>query len=311
MVSTESQSKRGSEPPAAVAAEQRPDFAWAAVLVAATFFMGSSFIAGKILLRSVPALPLLGWRFLAAALVVYGLSRLFERGPVPSLSWRQRGLVVLLGLLQTGANMTLMFLALRRISPAATAILSFTNPIWVAVLASFLLGERLRPLQLAGLLLGLVGVASALGFERGEDPVGQWLALGSALSWASATVLHRWARLPLGPWRLSFWQMLSGSLAILGMAWLTGESWPAGLSLADWGWFLWLVVPGSAASFGLWFVALRRGGATRSSAFLFLAPLFAVALSHVVLDTPLSLAQLVGGALVAGALYLVNRAPRS
>ncbi|MBS0657195.1 MAG: DMT family transporter [Verrucomicrobia bacterium] len=292
------------------AAETPPDYLWALSLVAATFFMGSSFIAGKILLRSIPPLPLLGWRFLAAAMLVWVLARLIERDPAPRLSARQRGLVAALGLLQTGANMTFMFLALRRISPAATAILAFTNPLWVAVLATVFLRERLRAVQVLGLLLGLGGVALALGLERGEDFGGQLLALGSALSWASATVLHRWARLPLGPWRLSFWQMLTGSLAILLVGTLAGEHWPAQLSASDWGWFAWLVGPGSAASFGLWFVALRRGGATRSSAFLFLAPLFAVALSHFVLSTPLSLAQLAGGALVAAALYLVNRPTR-
>lgn len=296
--------------PGAAQGSGGPDYLWAVSLVAATFFMGSSFIAGKILLRSVPPLPLLGWRFLGAALVVLALARIFERTDAPALSGRQKGLVMLLGLFQTGANMSLMFLALRRISPAATAILVFTNPLWVAVLASVFLHERLRPAQMLGLLCGLAGVAMALGFEKGEDFGGQLLALGSALSWASATVLHRWARLPLGPWRLSFWQMLTGSLAILAAAWLTGDRWPAQLSVADWGWFAWLVVPGSAASFGLWFVALRRGGATRSSAFLFLAPLFAVALSHLVLDTPLSMAQLLGGGLVAAALYLVNRPAR-
>lgn len=285
----------------------RPDLRWGVALVSATFFMGSSFIAGKILLRSVPPLTLLGWRFLAAAFVVLGLACLFERTPAARLAPRQWAFVAALGLLQTGLNMSLMFLALQRISPAATAILSFTNPLWVAVAAAPLLGERLRAGQIVGLLLGVAGVAAALGFERGEDFSGQLLGLGSALSWASATVLHRFARLPLGPWRLSFFQMLTGSLAILLAAWLRGESWPEGLRAADWGWFAWLVVPGSAASFGLWFVALRRGGATRSSAFLFLAPLFAVALSHLVLDTPLSVVQLLGGTLVAAGLYLVNR----
>lgn len=43
------------------------------ILVAATFLMGSSFVAGKVLLRTVPPLPLVGWRFLLAAVFTMAL----------------------------------------------------------------------------------------------------------------------------------------------------------------------------------------------------------------------------------------------
>jgi drug/metabolite transporter (DMT)-like permease len=86
-----------------------------------------------------------------------------------------------------------------------------------------------------------------------------------------------------------------------------GEAWPAVTTPGEWGWFLWLAVPASTGSFGLWFVALRHGGATRSSGFLFLAPLFATVLSHFVLDTTLGWLQAAGGVLIAAALWLVNR----
>ena len=54
-------------------------------------------------------------------------------------------------------------------------------------------------------------------------------------------------------------------------------------------------------------MALRRGGATLTSGYLFLAPLFAVVLSFAVLHTTLSALQLLGGALIGLGLWLVNR----
>lgn len=288
-----------------------------AVLLGATFLMGSSFIAGKLLLQAgVPAFLLVGWRFLVAALATLPLVLLegrFWRALVPAgLTLRHGGTVILIGLLQTAAVMGLLFLAMRTISASTAAILLFTNPLWVALLSRLFLGESLSAGRLLGLVLGLAGVCLAIGvgadFLAGGDVLtGELTGLGSALCWSVATLVNKRARLPFGSWALSFWQMLLGSLVILGLALALDQRWPAETSLADWGWFFWLAIPASTGSFGLWFVALRKGGATRASSFLFAAPLFTVVLSFLILGAPLTWPQAVGGALIGFSLWLVNR----
>ena len=211
--------------------------------------------------------------------------------------------------------MGLLFLGMRTIPPATAAVLLFTNPLWVALLGRVVLGERLHAGRMAGLGLGVVGVALALGGgapAAGEGALaGELWALAAGLSWALATVLQKRAALPVLPWTLSFWQMGLGALALLTLGPLAGEP-PAPwgqLTATDWAWFAWLALPGSTASFGLWFLALRRGGATRTSSFLFLAPLFAVVLAWLVLGAAPRSAQAFGGVLVGLAIYLVNRVP--
>ena len=286
-------------------------------LIASTFLMGSGFIAGKILLHDgFPALLLVGWRFFLAALATLPLVLL--EGTLrkalfpPRAGPRNAALVILIGLLQTAAVMGLLFIALRTISAATAAILLFTNPIWVALLGRIFLGESLRAGRMVGLLLGVAGVAFAIGigpelFSGGSQVTGELIGLGSSLCWAVATVVNKRANLPIGPWALSFWQMLIGSLALLGLAYGLGQHWPASVSIDAWGWFLWLAIPGSTASFGFWFIALNKGGATRTSGFLFLVPLFTVVLAYVVLGAPLTWHQAVGGGLIGIALWLVNR----
>jgi drug/metabolite transporter (DMT)-like permease len=136
---------------------------------------------------------------------------------------------------------------------------------------------------------------------------GELIGLASAVCWASATIVNKRANLPLGSWALSFWQMLTGSIALLTIAYGAGEHWPTGLGPRQWAWFLWLAVPASTGSFGLWFVALNKGGATRTSGYLFLAPVFTAVLSFFILGTALSWIQAFGGVLIALALWLVNR----
>ncbi len=260
---------------------------------------------------------LVGWRFFAAALATLPLVLAGERNIVAALlpakaGLRDVALVILIGLLQTAAVMGLLFWAMQFISASTAAILLFTNPIWVAVLGRIFLGESLHRARLVGLLLGVVGVALAIGispsmFSGGMTLAGEIIGIVSALCWASATLINKRAALPLSSWALSFWQMLVGAIAILAIAYLDGEQWPSGVTREQWAWFLWLSIPASTGSFGLWFVALNRGGATRTSGFLFLAPLFTVILAYFILDTAISWMQAAGGVLIGLALWLVNR----
>lgn len=302
----------------AIPGHTRVDAGFYATLLGATFLMGSSFIAGKILLgHGVPAILLVGWRFLVASLATLPLLAM-ARVPLRAQLWpaamapRQAWTVALIGLLQTAAVMGLLFVGMRSIPAAAAAILLFSNPIWVALLGRLFLHESLGPARVLGLLLGMLGVALAIGpgallTGQSDALFGELCCLASAVCWAVATTLNKRAALPMGGLALNFWQMLIGALVLLALAYGSGERWPANVGAREWLWFAWLAVPASTGSFGLWFVALRRGGATHASGWLFMAPLFAVLLSFVVLHTALSPLQLAGGALIGAGLWLVNR----
>jgi drug/metabolite transporter (DMT)-like permease len=286
-------------------------------LLAATVLMGSSFLAGKILLEAgFPPMLLVGWRFLIAALATLPLVLLDHGLPInasarPRMSLRDCALTITIGLVQTSAVMGLLFLAMHSISASTAAILLFSNPIWVAVLGRLFLGESLDGRRITGLTFGVIGVASAIGL--GPDAListkavgGELIGLASALCWAIATIINKRASLPLGAWALSFWQMLTGSVVLLALAYAFGERWPGTTTPSQWGWFFWLAIPASTGSFGLWFVALAKGGATTTSGYLFLAPLFTVILSFFILGTSLSWPQAMGGVLIGLAIWLVS-----
>ena len=99
-------------------------------------------------------------------------------------------------------------------------------------------------------------------------------------------------------------------MIILALAYSIGQRWTLDTTARRWLWFCWLAVPGSTGAFGLWFIALNRGGAVRTSSFLFLAPLFATLLSLAVFGSSVTVWQIVGGVLIAIALWIVNRSPR-
>lgn len=297
----------------------RPGFAYYLSLVLATFLMASGFISGKILLAAqVPAILLIGWRFFVAAFAclpfVLAAEASLKRTLVPPhFTFRDWATVGLIGFLQTAATMGLIFLALRSISAGSAAILLFSNPLWVALIGHFALRERLSGQRLLGLVSGIAGVALALGAAGAglshEPLIGLLTGLASAFCWAFATIVNKRAKLAMDAWALSFWQMLIGGGMLLILAYLQGERWPAAAQASPtlWAWFLWLAIPASAGSFGLWFVALRQGGAAQSSSYLFLVPLFTIPMAAIVLGSGFSAIQALGGVLVGLALWLVNR----
>jgi drug/metabolite transporter (DMT)-like permease len=288
-----------------------------ATILGSTVLMGSSFVASKMLLRDVPPVALAASRFFVAALatlpVLWLMGRVRLRGwratwaEVRATAWLR---LILIGSLQTAMVMSLLFIGLQYLTPAKAAILMATNPILVAALGRLLLGEALRRTGQIGLLIGIAGVICCVGVDalvsRNVNR-GDLIVLGGSLAWACATIVNKRARLELSPWAVNFWQMLFGAAMLAVLAAALGQSWPAELPPAGWGWFLWLAVPASTGSFGLWFAALRLGGAVRTSGFLFLVPFFAAVLSSIVLGEHLAIAQAVGGVLIAVGVYLVNR----
>jgi drug/metabolite transporter (DMT)-like permease len=277
-------------------------------IIGATFCMGTGFIASKILLQTVPPFTLVGSRFILAAMATLPLIFVFNQRfeGISTQNWQK---IAIVGLLQTAGTMGLLFLSMLYITPAAAAVLLFTNPLWVSLLSPIILKERITPPQYFGLFLGFLGVVLLIGFNPNAlEMKGNLLGLASAVCWASATLFAKFNQLKVPPFILSFGQMLVGGIVLLGVSFFANETYSiVSATPNDWFWFAWLVLPSSVGSFGLWYVALSQKGAAKASSFLFLTPLFTVITSVLVLKTTVSLQQIIGAVLVGAALYIVNR----
>jgi len=288
------------------------------LLLASTFLMASSFIAGKKLMNAgFPPFTLVGCRFLLAALATLPILY-FEKGkslqhavfPPQSKAGHIRHLFVI-GLLQTTGVIGLIFWAMESISANMASILLYTNPLWVALLSVVWLSDRLSKSQVIGLFIGIVGVILAIGIgSSGEveySPFGMIIGLCSAFCWSLATILNKKTLVPFSHWTLTFWQMLIGSLFLLLIGLFTGEQSTGVFSIENVGWFLWLAIPGSTVALGLWFKALTISGATKASGYLFLCPAFTILISYLLFGAVISGMQLCGGLLIAIALLLISK----
>lgn len=266
----------------------------------------SAFPAAKIALADAPPLLLLTLRFLLAGVLAVGAGLALGK----RLGRRDLAVLVLAGMLNNALYLGFSFSGMRTVSGGLAAILVSCNPILTAILAGPLLGERMNATKAVGLVLGLAGVAfilrNRLG-SGGEDPAGVLLLIAALVSLVAGTLLFK--RLAPGGdlWLGNGVQSLAGGLALLPVA-LLSESpaqihWTAGFVGA----LLYLALVVSVVGFALWFLLVRRLGATAASSLHFLMPPAGLLLGWLVLGEAVPPLDLVGVIPVALGIWLVAR----
>lgn len=249
-------------------------------------------------------------RALPAGLLLLAIARaLPSGGTLPSGVWWWRSLV--LGTLNIGAFLALLYLAAYRLPGGVAATLIAMQPLAVAVLAVSLLGERLSPRRVLAGLGGVVGVGLlVLRADAALDPVGIAAALGAAASMAVGVVLTgRWGR-PGGVVSFAAWQLTAGGLA-LALVTLVVEGVPPTLSAANVAGYVYLALIGSALTYPLWFRGIVQLSAPVASFLALLSPLVAAVLGAAVLGEVFTPLQGVGFAIVLGSMLVGQLAPRS
>jgi drug/metabolite transporter (DMT)-like permease len=126
---------------------------------------------------------------------------------------------------------SLIIVAVQSLSSGRAAILSYTMPIFSAVLGAMVFGERLAGRAWGGVAAASVGVVLLLWHELSNlsgKPAGVLLALGAASTWALGTQLMRRTRMPVPTLTISFWMtvMTTGVMSLLALL-LERDQWHA------------------------------------------------------------------------------------
>jgi drug/metabolite transporter (DMT)-like permease len=210
----------------------------------------------------------------------------------------------------------LVILAELKIDSGTAAVALATVPLWVAVITVASREERMTPLRLLGLLVGLGGVALLALGSGGAVEVqseGLALALGAAVSWAVGSYYARRAPLPRRPLVMTAMQMLCGGGGLLVLAGLHGELAPLQLRTVPgsaWASFTYLVLPGSIVAYTAYAWLLRHAALSLVTTYAYISPVVAVGLGWLFAGEVLSpLEWLTAGAIVAGVACIVSGAP--
>lgn len=216
------------------------------------------------------------------------------------------------GLSYTSAGFAGMFLAGGVVSPGLASVLANMQPLIAAILAFFLLGERLKRRTLMGLFMGFLGIVLTalpglgdLSTEVGFSGIG-YIVLG-ALGVATGNILLKRLSEKIDPLVVTGWQFLLGGLPLLALA-----QWLELPAATMWNWtfvvnLLMLGLGGTALPLLLWFWLLRRADLTRLNTFSFLTPIFALIISIMFFSERLQTIQALGIVLSLYGAWQVSR----
>jgi drug/metabolite transporter (DMT)-like permease len=193
------------------------------------------------------------------------------------------------------------------------ALLLATVPLWLLGIDAALRHARLGLAPLAGLALGLGGVALLSGLSGGAGRVsaaGMLIVLAASAMWATGTIAARGVTLPASPARASGMEMLCGGAVLLALAAAAGEF--SSLRLAEvsarsWLALGYLTVAGSIVAFSAYGIAIRALPTKVVATYAYVNPVIAVLLGALILGERLTPATFGGGALIVGAVVLVVR----
>lgn len=243
-------------------------------------------------------------RTFLASLVLLGLIAALKR-PVRIGHFRQ---VTVIGLLQTSGFTGLIIWALVEGGAGKVAVLTYTMPFWVMMLAWPLLGEKIRGLQWLAALASIFGLLCILEpWHLHGSLFSNALAVLAGISWALAVILakklhHQAPEMDL----LAFtaWQMLVGSLPIVATAFIVPAApiqWTGYLTGA----VIYNVLACNALAWLLWLFALQRLPAGVASMISLLAPVIGVIAAWLELDEIPSKLEMVGMILIVSALAII------
>jgi drug/metabolite transporter (DMT)-like permease len=285
-----------------------PLAAWAAVC----FFWGTTYLAIRVGLETLPPALFAGLRFLTAGALLFVIVRGWTGVRLPrGREWFDQSIV---GLALLGVGNGLVVWAEQWIASGPAALLVATSPFWVMGVERFFReGERLEGRAIVGLLIGFGGLALLVVPNLyGTTAVGAsylWgmLALQIACaSWSIGSVYSKHHPTALAPLMGAAIQMLVAGAAMTLIGVILGEWKGLHFSARSFGAFAYLIVFGSIVAYGSYTYAVQKLPLSLVSTYSYINPIIAVLLGWIVLGEQLGWRVMTAMLIILGGVMLVR-----
>jgi drug/metabolite transporter (DMT)-like permease len=302
---------------------------WQSVLVLLSpfFFWGTAMVAMKGVIPHTTPFFMAAIRLLPAGLLILMAAAWSGRSQpqgIKAWSW-----IALFALVDGTLFQGFLAWGLQDTGAGLGSVLIDSQPLIVALLSAWLLGEYIGVWGGIGLVLGLIGISaiglpehwlmqllnlgSTSGAASSSVSIGQSLSFGEAtmllasLSMALGTVMMPKVSTYVDPVVATGWHAILGALPLLGLSWgIESEPWQH-LTAWDWGALAYATLFGTAIAYGLFFNFAAQGNLTSLSSLTFFTPVFALVFGYWLLGETLTPLQMTGAILTLGSVYLIER----
>lgn len=288
---------------------------YAQVAVAAVLWGTLGLAARRIFAAGLTPFEGATWRATGAFALLLLYCLVADRGAL-RISRRDLPLLAAYGAVSVAGFMTVYFTAIGLTTVATAAVLLYTAPAWVVVLARAFFGEPMTPMKAAAVALAFVGCVLVIGAVGSGavrlTPVGLLAGLGAGLTYALYSILGKTALRRLSPMTTVVYTLGFGALFLIGAG-----GGPPPLPRASLGPLLYVIIFPTALAYLLYIGGLRWVEAGRASVVATMEPVVAALGGAFLLHEPFGVVQWIGAALVLVGVVLVQgeqfirRPPRS
>ncbi len=281
------------------------------VLVMLSFLWGGNMVSIKVSNQGIPPILAAAIRSVAASFLLWLYARTQKQQVF--LPPEQLGHGLAIGFL-FGMEFLLLYCGTYYTDASRAIIFIYTHPLWVALGAHFLLPyERLNRIKSVGLFLAFVGLISVFASRSTSlgplHIVGDLMEVGAGILWAATTLYIKrviWGR-SISHFQTLFAQLFFSIPILAAGSFLLERGKTVILGPLVVSAIVYQTVVVAFFSYLIWFWMIHRYPVSRLAAFTFLAPLFGVILSGILLKENLTFQLWVGFVLVSAGIYLVNR----
>ncbi|MCJ7584841.1 MAG: EamA family transporter [Anaerolineales bacterium] len=284
---------------------------WIALL-AIYLIWGSTYLAIRYAVESIPPFLMAGTRFLIAGIVLYTWRRLAGDPAPTARQWRSTAIIGLLLLL--GGN-GLVSWAEQTVPSGIAALLIGSIPLWMVLTESIRRGGVKPGLSaVLGLITGFAGILVLIwplltGTSEHLNPLGVVALLFAAFSWAVGSVYSKSAELPPSSLMTTAAEMLTGSLGLYFIGALLDE-WKmldfATITARSWLGLAYLTVLGSLVGFVAYAWLLRHAPISLVATYAYVNPLVAILLGSLLAQESFSARILLAALIIIGSVVLIN-----
>ncbi|MEQ9544469.1 MAG: DMT family transporter [Marinobacter sp.] len=282
-------------------------------LVLTPLFWAGNAVVAKGSIESIPPLSMSFWRWVIALAVIlpFGLPGILRHRRVIR---QYLGSMLALATFSVAAFNSLLYYAAITTSATNIALINATIPIFVALLAWLLLGDRTRPVQILGILLAVLGILTVVARGRLailtqlEAQPGDLIMVAAVFSWGLFSVLLRRQAVPLPALTFLTTQIALGTLVILPFYLIELLFFKGGFEVGHatvMPLLYFALFPGILA-YGFWNHGVHQVGPARAAMFMYLTPVFASILAGMFLGEHLGMFHIVGGLLILAGLFLAT-----
>lgn len=201
-----------------------------------------------------------------------------------------------------GINWILLFQAYRYTTISAATLSYYFAPVIVTVASPFLFHERLTAKQIICFVMSTLGLVLIIGIGSGETVTGITgilFGLGAAVFYAAVILLNKFIKNVAGMQR-TILQLLAAMVTLLPYVALSSGFNLGGLDTLGWSCLLTVGLFHTGVTYCLYFSALKDLTGQEAAILSYIDPLVAVIISVLLLGEPMTLTQLIGGALILG-----------